>query len=163
MEIVATSHSMKKAAWSQLPVVIVALLILTAYIIGMYAIGRFMPASHWIDVREIHIYDAKVGHSPLMTVQRTIKRPVFGRWIVTVFRKEEGEGYSVFCTQTGQQFYNPEARLPGNLTLDWWTWPKHCDLPIGEYFVSTTYRIQPDDYPRKTINVSSNAFTISAP
>lgn len=118
------------------------------------------PASYWLVVDEVTVMDTMEGQTPDMKVSRQIKRPFKGAWIATVMVKEQGGEFSTFCTAPGTNDYVTNAALPRNLNLDWWTWPKTCQLPKGTYRVRTLWVIYADGYPEKSVRKVSNEFII---
>lgn len=124
---------------------------------------RFIaPAQLWLSVGALHVYDTWEGEPPYISFDRVIKRPFRGAWIATVRIVSDGTN-SFACLADGLASYAPDARLPPNLTLDWWTHPTKCNLPPGRYRLDTEWMIIPHDgYPAKTMAVSSNVFEIHA-
>lgn len=48
------------------------------------------PASDWLKVEKLHVYDAWQGEAPYMHVKRTIKAPFFAEWTATVRKASDG-------------------------------------------------------------------------
>jgi len=133
------------------------LLVAGAWVI--LVVTALWPASYWLQVDYVIVHDTVEGTPPRMSVSRTIKRPFLGSWLATVLERESG-GFSAYCPAPGVNDYRPENVLPDDLDLNWWTFPKECDLPPGDYKVSTVWMIDPPLMPRKTIRVMSNVFTV---
>lgn len=121
---------------------------------------HYIPGSWWLEVHKVEIRDSEVGQTPQMAVSRTIRRPVYGTWQVTVLRQGMS-GFYIYCVAHGSTDYRPNLGIPDAPDLDWWTWPTQCPLAAGEYTVNTLWRIQPEGYPIKEIRVSSNVFKVS--
>ncbi|QPC87156.1 hypothetical protein GA830_10680 [Mesorhizobium sp. NBSH29] len=160
MTALPSADDMSQAARSQKGTVVVAGVIVFAWAMWLSVWPVFVPASHWFEVKDIQVMDARVGQTPAMKVKRTIHRPFRGHWITTVMRKQSDETYTTFCTSSGTQDYVTDAMLPVDLDLDWWTWPRQCQLPAGEYKLRTFWSVLPVDYPEKSVRVLSNPFTI---
>lgn len=116
-------------------------------------------ASHWLVVRQIHVYDTWRGDPPYMTVDRNILRPFHGEWLATVRNVSDGS-LAFACLAEGRADYATDARIPPNITLDWWTFPAKCRLDPGRYRLDTQWRINAQGYPEKTLRVSSNVFEV---
>jgi len=135
-------------------VVLAMILILSAGII--YA----LPTSIWFEVRTTQVLDSTVGTSPRMIVDRNVNREFNGEWVVSVLRVVPN-GFEPVCTATGSNLYLPTNQFPGDLSLDWWTWPTQCNLQEGEYVVRTVWTIHVFDRFEKTVRAVSNLFFIS--
>lgn len=121
----------------------------------------FLPVNLWFEVRSVQVFDSTVGTSPRMLVDRTIHREFLGEWIVVVY-KVTPTGYEPACRASGQVDYNPDARYPANMDLDWWTWPTQCNLPEGEFVTRTTWNIDVFGLITKMTRATSNPFHIYA-
>lgn len=117
------------------------------------------PATDWLRVDTLHVYDAWEGEAPYMHVDRTILRPFRGEWHATIRVVSDGTN-SFACMAEGRAAYAIDARLPPNLTLDWWTWPEKCRPPPGRYRFDTTWTIRAPGYPEKEMTVRSNVFEV---
>jgi len=139
------------------------LIVMWAVFVGWLVFARFQPASHWLDVREIIVHDTPYGQTPVMSVDRVINDTFTADWLAEVEVKTDGQsraGFAVFCSQSGTARYHPDAVLPNPLTLDWWTYPKECKLPVGEYRLDTTWLLHIPGYPDKQLEVISNNFKV---
>ncbi len=123
---------------------------------------HLMPASHWFEVRSVHVFDTFEGFPPKMAVDRTIHRPFQGDWIATVMRQESGGRFTTYCPAPGSSDYRPTASLPENLDLNWWTWPRKCDLPPGVYRINTLWVLNLPEDATKYVRVTSNEFKVRA-
>lgn len=119
------------------------------------------PASDWLAVSEIHVYDAWAGEAPFISVDREIKQPFHGEWFVTVRRVSDGTN-SFACLAEGRADYATDARIPPNSTMDWWTYPARCRLDPGRYRMDTQWRIHAQGFPEKVARARSNTFEIHA-
>ena len=119
------------------------------------------PTSFWLEVKNIKVHDVKVGEPIIMEVDRTIHRPFYADWNVTV-RKEEGEGYVINCLNRAATDYRIDAKLPNPVTLDWWSNGACSDLKPGYYIITTSWDIRPDilGLPKKSLVVESNVFKV---
>lgn len=128
-----------------------------AFIAG---IQQWFPPSYWFELDRVYVHDTVEGKPALMEIDRTIHRPVTMEWTVEVNRETMG-GFYAYCVQSGQNDYRPGSSLPAptELNLDWWTWPRKCDLPAGRYQVETTYRIRFTLF-EFIIRNTSNTFTV---
>lgn len=121
---------------------------------------QLWPAAYWFDVRAVHIASATVGEPLPMLVDRDVKRPFRGQWHATI-RQWDGVGWVTWCNAEGKSNYRPEAKLPRNLALQWWT-DGHCHpLPVGRYKVTTTWTIiDVPLMPDRSTSIDSNLFEV---
>lgn len=130
---------------------------IVTFFLGLLA---FPPPSFWFEVERVHVHDAVEGSTPLMEVDREIKRPFRGHWVATVMRKGK-TGFYTFCMARGENDYSPDSHLPDVVDLNWWTWPTRCILPAGTYQLRTYWSIQPPLLPAKELRITSNVFQIT--
>lgn len=113
-----------------------------------------LPASYWFSVDQVHVFDTTTGQSPLMAVERTIRRPFKARWIAEVERWNGSRFILVSqCTGRGENNYSPENDLPDPLRLDWWIYPATCDLAPGQYRVETRWELSGGQQVRALSNI----------
>lgn len=124
-----------------------------------YAWRQAMPATHWFDPSRVTVADAAEGEDPTLVVDRTIRLPFHGEWIVTVRRLEPG-GFSTYCVGTGENDYTPGAVMTRPVFLSHWM-GKACPLEPGQYRVDTRWLIKPTGYPPKERVVMSNLFRVT--
>lgn len=146
---------MWRNAINYLSVVFAVLILLLAA-----AVAQFWPASYWMDVRSIRVFDAKVGEPILMAVDRTIVRDFPGQWVVTL-RQNRGGKWIRYCAATGTGDYQVNTSFPDPLTLSWWTYPGCQNIEAGEFVMRTTWTILRPGLPDKTITVDSNIFKVT--
>lgn len=123
--------------------------------------GSLWPTSYWFEVKHITVNDATLGEPVIMEVDRTIKRPFYAEWTVTI-REAVADGYVIRCLTKASTDYRVDATFPDPLTLDWWSNSECNDLDEGSYVMTTTWDIRPDilGLPKKTLTVESNIFKI---
>lgn len=128
--------------------------------LGLAALGlHFWPPSWWVEVGTVHIEDSRAGEPIHMVVTREIKREYIGSWVVSI-RRWEG-GWVTHCSATSATVYYPDAKLPKDLTLAWWTQDQCSNLPVGKYYASTAWTILlPGLLPDKQVIVGSNVFEV---
>lgn len=129
-------------------------------LLSIAAVLNLTPASAWLRVGAVYVYDTQAGQQPRMRVAREIIRPNRAEWIATVQRRESHGGYSAYCTATGSADYREDDAVPDDLRLSWWTFPVRCDLPPGVYRVITLWRIAPPGFPPKEVRSKSNDFRV---
>lgn len=120
------------------------------------------PASLWLEVDSVFVDESIVGDQPTMKVERTIHRDFTGSYVVDVEKRNDNGFYTIVCSSFSSVNYNSDAKFPDPITLDWWTFPITCDLGEGTYRVETSWTVNPDWFPKKTISIVSNDFHISA-
>lgn len=118
------------------------------------------PASRWLHVQSIHVYDAWQGETPYMHVVRDIRRPFAGEWTASVIEVQSLAGLESCPAASGRTAYRTDARLPPELTLSWWRDGKPCDLPPGRYRLVTEWRIITQGWPEKVLRTESNIFEV---
>ena len=134
-----------------------------ALMLAMFLFSEFfIPNSLWLEVGRVHVFDTMQYVSPKMAVSRIVNRPFRGHWVVTV-KKAQNElvdgGYYAECTASGENDYHPETKLPANLDLDWWTFPRSCSLPSGAYVVDTTWTFRAL-MSERSVRAVSNVFLV---
>lgn len=129
----------------------------------LMAVGiNVWPASFWLEVRSIRVFDANVGDTPIMAVDRTIRRDFRGEWIASI-RKLESGGWTSYCTAKGSTNYEANSVYPDPLTLKWWTHPDCHPLPPGKYAMRTSWAIKGvGPIPDKEVTADSNIFEIKS-
>lgn len=127
-------------------------------------VNAAIPASRWFEVATIAVEDAATGESPLVEVERTIRRPFTGHWTVTL-RRENGEGYAAFCTRNGRNDYRPGASPPVGKDLDWWMGiPANAPCPAlspGRYIVTIAWTLEIPGLEPKVVRAESNVFEVT--
>jgi len=132
-----------------------ALLLAAALIIQVW------PASWWLDVRSVRVFDSQVGQPVVMAVDRTISRNFRGEWIASIRALETGK-WVPFCVARGASHYRTDSVYPDPLSLRWWTYPSCNPLPSGKYVMHTTWVIKGDSFmPDKVVEADSNIFVIT--
>lgn len=101
---------------------------------------KLWPAGWWLDVDVVQVQSARVGDPIPMLVEREIRRPFHGEWNITV-RQWDGSGWLTYCNARGMSNYQPGARFPKALTLQWWTDGQCHPLPVGRYKITTHWTI----------------------
>lgn len=131
---------------------------LTWMVVGVVA--YLIPASTWLEVKDVRVFDSKVGQPVLMAVARKINFDFNGTWVAGI-RRLEPDGWSLYCPAAGSTPYRTDSALPSPLTLKWWTYPSCDPLPPGKYQMRTTWTIKGDGLlPDKTVTADSNIFEI---
>ena len=128
-----------------------------------WAIQVFPTASFYFTANHMMVPDSPQGADVVLFVDREVKRPVYGRWTVTV-RRYEGNGWALACPPArGSSDYFPQASLPDPLTLGWWTDGQCSITEPGRYFITTTWAFKPRRLPgtRQSRPLVSNVFTIA--
>lgn len=67
--------------------------------------------------------------------------------------------YSITCTATSRNSYKVGTDMPPDLTLNWWTFPVECNLPVGTYVVETEWTFT-TLFMDRTVEATSNVFQI---
>ena len=120
-------------------------------------------ADYWFVPISMIVPDVPHEGDVILFVEREIRRPAVGRWVVTVRRATEG-GWTLHCPPAhGQSDYKPDSIFPEPLTLEWWTEGQCSVTEPGRYFISTTWWFDPDWLPgeRRTPPLVSNVFTVT--
>ena len=118
-----------------------------------------VPASRWLEVAAVHIPDARAGQPVRMEVKRTLHRDFVANVAVSV--RSDSSSQDVVCQQQARPNYRAGAKLPKDLTLEWWSFDKCVTLPPGRYWVATDWDIEPGGvWPVKRVSVDSNRFEV---
>jgi hypothetical protein len=120
-------------------------------------------AGYYIEVGEILVPDVKVGESPQIHVERTIKHDFSGEWNITL-RRQIGDTFAFFCSRQGKSDYWTNSGLPARTDLDWWMGippsPPCETIPPGRYMVSMTWIIDLPGEGRTIVRAESNVFSV---
>lgn len=128
----------------------------------VWFIASFLaPAEWWLDVRSVTIANTTPGIQPTMVVDRSINQPFTGTYTVDVEKKMKSGRYAVVCSAHSTTNYRPDAELPDDMRLNWWTWPVTCAIEPGRYRVETVWRIEAPLFPDKTVSIMSNTFEVT--
>jgi hypothetical protein len=126
-----------------------------------------VPVSFWINVRHVTVASAETPADVTMRVDRDIKRPFAGSFVVTV-RRSPGGGFVCSTGSSKMIVYRPNAEMPDPLYLWWWLGSKAAlascdDFRPGGYLLETCWTVlQPfwGVVPEKTWCIDSNGFKI---
>jgi len=134
--------------------------VLHSLVLCFFIYGYFLPASDWMDVKSVHVSNAKENGRIGMAAARTIKQDFTATWIATVYEVRLGELYWV-CAGSDTSSYRKNVKLPTDLDLLWWT-GKCSKLAAGNYIVKTSWLINTPWYmPVKLIESDSNIFEVT--
>lgn len=128
-------------------------------IILAWALFHLWPSSWWMEVRSILVLDSPAEASPLMLVDREIKRD-FTATATVIVRRRNGDQWTEVCRAEKTTPYRTDAILPDPLDLDWWSWRECGFLPPGRYFINTIWRIDSGVLPDTQIITDSNEFKV---
>lgn len=120
-----------------------------------------VAAATWFTVANIYVPDHKAGENPEMTYDRTIKEPFQGFWVVEVQRQAADGAFSLECSGSGVNDYEPQDYIPNN-TVSWkWFIGKDCsEIPPGTYRLRASWVLRRPDWPEKSIVTYSNLFKV---
>lgn len=140
----------------------VVLLISWVLLFGAAGVQRLAPASDWMEVWSVKVYDTRAGVPPVMLVDRRIKQAFDGYWVTDIERKQAEGAFEQVCSAHGSAAYTPDNVPPHMLTLDWWTAPVDCTpREPGRYRVDTIWTIELPGGLTKTLRRTSNVFNVT--
>lgn len=134
--------------------------ILALFALIWVGIAALPLSTFWFKPELVVVQDALVKTSPKMGFTRTIKRPVLMKYSVIV----RDAHLAVVCEGGSEVFeYSPDATLPPEFDLDWWTDGDCPTLPTGTYIVETCW-IATERFwgllPDRSACVASNTFRV---
>ena len=142
------------------PVIGIALGVLAVWLMSP-AFDEYL-ASRWLVVENVVV--TPTAGSPLVTMERRIKRPFTATWTTTIWREGDG-GFLSFCNHDGRNDYLPEGVAPAIADLNWWLGipPREPCPPLvpGRYKVTFSWIISPDGGGAHAVRAESNVFEIS--
>lgn len=147
---------MRHAAAETAPRLLIALAAAAAFIAF-----TGVPASVWFEPRFVMVANQVEGLAPKMTVSREIKRTFNGTWRVELERRE-GSGYVLIDAAEGGGRYATDNKLPADLDMDWWTYPKVMRPGPGWYRLDTCWTVEIPVVQDKTVCMTSPPFEIKA-
>lgn len=115
------------------------------------------PGDLWFDAESVHVYDTWEGDAPYLHVKRVIRQSFIGEFLTVVRQHPGGAQACPAVWRPGA--YTAGARLPPDLTLDWWMQDR-CRLQPGRYVLDTHWRWTPPGFPPKAEYIRSNVFEI---
>ena len=87
-------------------------LAVTAVVTALFlAVIYLWPAWWWFEVNKVQVANAQFTQDIPMEVERVIKRPFQGAWLVTV-RRWTNKGWEAHCYASGMNNYRQDAKLP---------------------------------------------------
>lgn len=122
-----------------------------------------LPVERWYVVRGVFVPDFVQGEDPFIVYDREIRQPFQATWIVEMHPVGDANDFAI-CTGSGSNYYEPKETLPDSgVKLFAFYMGKKCDVPPGEYILETRWTLTPAGFPAKTLQKSSNIFTILPP
>lgn len=116
-----------------------------------------------MEPKSMLVFDGPPNGPLVLEVDREIHRPFNGAWNVTI-RKRRNDAWTIYCSASGENDYDPNASLPEPVTLNWWTNRQCLPLSPGVYSITTTWTIKGSmGLPDKYTKLVSNVFTVSDP
>lgn len=130
---------------------------LWALLASVPSVERYLPASIWFSVDQVRVFDSVAGQSPLMAVERKVRRPFQARWIAEI-QEWDGSRFVLIhrCTGRGVNNFSPESDFPKPLDLTWWVYPADCVLDPGQYRIETRWTLSRG----QQVRALSNLFTV---
>ena len=136
----------------------------------MYLIGNIQQRSResvaagtWFVVSDIFVPDHEVGSNPEMTYDRTIKGEFQGFWVVEVQRQDTDGSFTLECSGSGVNEYEPRDYIPNNtVRWDWFIGKSCADIPPGDYRLRASWVLRRSNWPEKTVVKYSNPFKVMA-
>lgn len=130
---------------------------------GWLAVDRWLKYEIPVEaifVAKVSVPDYVVGGNPVVVYSRDIKRDFIGAFSVEV--KDLRRVTKCSGTASGIKYEQAETLDPTGKTLDWYIGTRCAGaLPIGAYFLETTYTIQVEGLPVKYLTTTSNIFTVT--
>lgn len=116
----------------------------------------------WMSVSNVYVPDHKVGSDPVLTYDRTILEGFTGFWIVEVQRKTPEGLFSLECSGSGVNDYEPVDYIPNNqVTFEWFVGSRCKDIPTGEYRLRSSWTLKRHGWPEKSMVIYSNIFRVT--
>lgn len=119
---------------------IVAFLIMLLLKPAQRVVDDLTTPQPWFDV-EISVPDHLAGEDPVVSYNRTINRPVYGIWSVTLFSREPGQRFTYFCSGSDYATYDPANRGTISMSFDEFV-GKDCPMEAGEYRICANYDLR---------------------
>lgn len=108
--------------------------------LGVDTAVSIMPRASTDNFFAVHSFRAeRSGDTALIYIERAIKAPIPMAYTVRIMERDIG-GWREFCKAQSNTFlYMPDAVLPGQIDLDWWTGGKCAKLPAAPARIVTTW------------------------
>lgn len=143
---------------------------LTLAVVVVYFAGNIqqrhrasVSPQRWLSVSSVYVPDHKRGGNPTITYDRTILEEFTGFWIVEVQRKTPEGLFTLECSGSGVNDYEPVDFIPNNqVSFEWFVGTRCKDIPAGEYRLRSSWTLKRLGWPEKSMIVYSNMFKVSA-
>ncbi|OOY20897.1 hypothetical protein BMI86_10350 [Thioclava sp. DLFJ5-1] len=143
--------------------VFLALFFVGITISSLYGWRELWPASHWYELRAVHVDDGRVGGPVRVVPDRSILRAFNGSYTTTVRNLPD---LNVMCSGGETVRYREGVKLRASVDLDWWTAgalpPCTQELVEGSYVLTTCIHVK-TGIPlvgERTACVDSNIFNV---
>jgi hypothetical protein len=104
-------------------------------------LARHVPAVQTADFYEIKSISAvREGDTARLVVDRQVKREIPMSYAVRVFQIDDRGAHLLCIAEHGPYMYRPDAVLPDDVTLDWWTDGDCRHIPPGRVEIETTWQ-----------------------
>lgn len=124
------------------------------------------PASWWYTLQSVLVTDEYTSTGArIIEVDRTIRRPFFGRWTVEEQLRRPDGFYTTVQECRGYARYRTDKAPPDPATLSWWKGSRCAyvggfdALPSGTYRLCTFVTVRPAFFPEKKVERCSPDFT----
>lgn len=120
-----------------------------------------VSSSAWFQINDIYVPNFHSGDNPEVTYDRVIREPFRGFWVVEMQRQTETGAFSLECTGSGVNDYEPADYIPNNLVrLEWFVGKECRNVPVGTYRIRASWVMRRPDWPQKTAVEYSNMFQV---
>jgi hypothetical protein len=139
-------------------------------VVAWSSTGLIFPASQWIQVDRVHVFDTVEGVDPAIEVDRRLYRGTpYGRYVVVV---RDAMTHHAECTaRRAVPYVQAAAASPiRGRKLRWWAYStdgecRRWPVPVGRYYTETMHCWRAFWWAREACSawVPSNIFTVRAP
>lgn len=136
--------------------------VITLVVIVVCLFQWFAPTAFWMTVNKLYVHDVVIGGSPAINVDFAFHQKFYMHWHASVRKAVPGEpAFFGFCVSDGATETYPGRQLPLNIDITYWMRPVPCVLPLGTYYLETTWSWQIWLISRE-FTVQSNVFKVVA-
>jgi len=120
--------------------------------IGVLSLNDALPRPPLGPVITVHhLAAARDGDTARIDYSRTIHRAAEMTYSVRVMTRDDAGAHQVCAMSLGPILYSPDAQLPPEIDLAWWTNGECPALPLGRVEIWTTWAPEDDGVPKLTI------------
>lgn len=119
-----------------------------------------VAATNWFTINKIFVPNHAAGSNPIITYDRTIKIPFRGFWVIEVQRRADDGSFTLECSGSGINDYDPADYIPNNQVRWAWFMDRCENVTPGAYRLRASWIMRKPSWPDKQLVAYSNVFNV---